>query len=166
MLYWATIGLLAVALGTFSWWALIKRRMHVGNWIGCAAVFVWLAGSGIKIHHDRTSRIDSVDELLQSGATLSWGAGSAAPPPASRASATPGTVGSLVGGLEAKLAANPDDVSGWALLAQSYAFIGDTEGTERAIAHAVALGFDEQDLRGRVDHARRDTLPRQSPTGG
>ena len=165
MLY-TTIGLLAVAFGGFSSWALAKRRMHIGNWVGCAAVFIWLAGSAVKIHHDRTTEADSVGRLLESAATVSWGSGSGAAPPTIGSSAPLGTVGSLVGGLEAKVAENPNDVNGWALLAQSYAFIGNAEGTERAIARAVTLGFDEQDLRGRVDHARRDTLPQRSPTGG
>ena len=47
-------------------------------------------------------------------------------------------------------------MKGWALLAQSYAFVGDTAGAERALQHAVELGADEQALRARVQAARRE----------
>ena len=47
-------------------------------------------------------------------------------------------------------------MKGWALLAQSYAFVGDTDGAERALQRAVELGVDEQGLRARVQAARRD----------
>ena len=68
-------------------------------------------------------------------------------------------VPSLVGGLEQRLAARPDDVDGWALLAQSYAFMGDAVAADGAIKKAVALGMDEQTLRARVDSAMRGPHP-------
>jgi cytochrome c-type biogenesis protein CcmH/NrfG len=65
-------------------------------------------------------------------------------------------VPSLISGLEKRLEAAPDDAGGWALLAQSYAFIGRTDEAESALSRAVELGADESDLRGRVSSARRD----------
>ncbi len=59
-------------------------------------------------------------------------------------------VSSLVSGLQARLAENPEDAKGWALLAQSYAFMGDGPRAEEAIANAVKLGVDEADLRIRI----------------
>jgi cytochrome c-type biogenesis protein CcmH len=61
----------------------------------------------------------------------------------------------LIDGLKLRLAADPNDARGWALLAQSYAFIGQADLAEQAISHAVALGLDESDLRGRVASAQR-----------
>jgi cytochrome c-type biogenesis protein CcmH len=66
------------------------------------------------------------------------------------------SVPSLIGGLEKRLEANPDDPSGWALLAQSYAFTGQPDKAESAVQRAVGLGFDEAELRRRVDGAQRD----------
>jgi cytochrome c-type biogenesis protein CcmH len=68
-------------------------------------------------------------------------------------------VSSLVGGLEQRLAAQPNDADGWALLAQSYAFMGDAAAANGAIKKAVALGIDEQGLRARVDSAMRGQHP-------
>jgi cytochrome c-type biogenesis protein CcmH len=66
-----------------------------------------------------------------------------------------GSVESLIGGLEARLAAQPDDANGWALLAQSYAYTSDGEAAEKAVQRAVELGFDERALRDRVASAER-----------
>jgi cytochrome c-type biogenesis protein CcmH len=68
-------------------------------------------------------------------------------------------VSSLVGGLEQRLAAQPNDVDGWALLAQSYAFMGDAAAANGAVKKAVALGMNEQELRARVDSALRGPHP-------
>lgn len=65
------------------------------------------------------------------------------------------SVDSLVGGLEARLEANPNDGDGWALLAQSYAYTANEEAVERAFERAVALGIDGTTLRERIDHAKR-----------
>jgi cytochrome c-type biogenesis protein CcmH len=63
-------------------------------------------------------------------------------------------VESLIAGLAARLENEPDDAKGWALLSQSYAFLGDTAHAESALAKAVALGLDEAELRQRVAMAR------------
>jgi cytochrome c-type biogenesis protein CcmH/NrfG len=62
---------------------------------------------------------------------------------------------SLISGLEQRLELQPDDPKGWALLAQSYAFVGQSELAETALRRAVELGMSEADLRTRVESARR-----------
>ena len=62
---------------------------------------------------------------------------------------------SLISGLEQRLELQPDDPKGWALLAQSYAFVGKSELAEEALRRAVELGMSEADLRTRVESARR-----------
>jgi len=113
---------------------------------------------------------DTSDQFGSSGMSLSdlERAASALHEPATRRPATPmpqsaspspmqaASIPSLVSGLEQRLAANPDDASGWALLAQSYAFTGQQDRVEGAIRRAVELGFDESDLRSRVAGATRD----------
>jgi cytochrome c-type biogenesis protein CcmH/NrfG len=66
------------------------------------------------------------------------------------------SVPELLSGLERRLETDPDDPGGWALLAQSYAFVGEPERAEDAIGRAVELGFDEGELRQLVASARRD----------
>jgi cytochrome c-type biogenesis protein CcmH/NrfG len=66
------------------------------------------------------------------------------------------SVPSLVDGLKRRLESDPDNASGWALLAQSYAYTGQPELADQALQRAVALGLDEADLRQRVEGARRD----------
>jgi len=51
------------------------------------------------------------------------------------------SVESLVDGLAARLQENPDDTDGWALLARSYFYLGDTERAEAAKSKAIKLGF-------------------------
>ena len=52
-----------------------------------------------------------------------------------------GSVDSLLSGLEARVASQPDDADGWALLARSYHFLGRQEEASNAIAKAQALGY-------------------------
>lgn len=76
----------------------------------------------------------------------------------SQSSTSVGPVSSLVEGLQARLARNQDDAKGWALLAQSYAFMADGPKAEEAVARAVKLGFNEADLRHRVEMASQSAL--------
>ena len=55
-------------------------------------------------------------------------------------------VGSLVTGLEHRLAENPDDGKGWLLLAKSYDHLGDRDRAASAYEKAVELGFHETAL--------------------
>lgn len=96
----------------------------------------------------------SVAELARASSSLrsSVSTSSSQPTATSRVASVP----SLIDGLERRLESDPDNASGWALLAQSYAFTGDAAGAELALQRAVALGVDESDLRQRVDSARRE----------
>jgi cytochrome c-type biogenesis protein CcmH len=87
--------------------------------------------------------------------------GTATPPATSGESGMQvGSVPSLIGGLERRLAEQPNDAPGWALLAQSYAFLGDTAAAEAALRKAADLGMDEAALRARVEGATRNRAPR------
>jgi len=80
------------------------------------------------------------------------------------------SVDQLIGGLEQRLENNPTDSKGWALLAQSYAFLGDAERAESALMRAVELGLDEDELRDRVATAAQawahPTTSKSPSTGG
>jgi hypothetical protein len=145
---------IAVALGSLSWWLIKTKRIGLANWAGSAVVVAWLAVAAVKMYSNRFGPSDDVDEMLTVVGNTSWSADEqAAPAGTSVSNVAP--VGSLIGGLEARLAANPADPKGWALLAQSYSFIGEGEKAEQAMQRAIALGFAEDDLRQRVNLARR-----------
>jgi tetratricopeptide (TPR) repeat protein len=63
-----------------------------------------------------------------------------------------GSVTSLLAGLEARLAKNPDDAKGWLLLAKSYDHLGRSADAKDAYAKAAALGMTDADLEARLDH--------------
>jgi len=54
-----------------------------------------------------------------------------------------GTVGSLIGGLQARLDENPDDAKGWLLLARSHDHLGDDAAAWTAYARAKELGLTD-----------------------
>jgi hypothetical protein len=167
MLWLSTVLATAVALvGAFAWWLLRARRMPLGNFVGVIALVVWLAGVGVVLLFDRPPQGRS--ELVRSMGSVAWPVATESPlvPRKMAASVAPsaggsrvGSVESMIGGLETRLAAQPDDADGWALLAQSYAYAADDAGAERAVARAVALGVDEQSLRERVNNAKRSAHP-------
>lgn len=87
--------------------------------------------------------------------SIAWPRGSTrAPAGADQNAKSVAPVESLIDGLVRRLDAEPGDAKGWALLAQSYAFLGNLEHAESALARAVELGLDENDLRRRIDAAR------------
>lgn len=55
-------------------------------------------------------------------------------------------VADMIAGLEQRLAANPDDVKGWTLLATSYAYVGQMSDAQHAKLKAVELGADAEQL--------------------
>ena len=63
----------------------------------------------------------------------------------------------MIAGLEARLAADPDDVEGWSLLAQSYAYIGRMSDAREAVDRAVLLGAERAALEERVRRAHVGT---------
>ncbi len=70
--------------------------------------------------------------------------------PSARSATTAPPVGDMIGGLEDRLRANPDDLKGWSLLAQSYAFTGRMQDAANAVDRAVELGADRASLEARV----------------
>lgn len=159
----------AAAVMTIAVWLIKSKRMSPGNSIGAGVVLLWLAGSAAKVAHDRQGPGDEVSAMLQSMQGVNWSADSSAPAAQSSATSSVAPVASLISGLEARLAEQPNDAKGWALLAQSYSFVGNTAAAERATERALALGFDEDELRNRVDAASRESHPAISmgpATGG
>lgn len=59
-------------------------------------------------------------------------------------------VENLIGRLESRLAASPDDVEGWSLLAASHAYTGSLEKAAVARNRAVELGADSAALDAQV----------------
>ena len=124
-----------------------------------AAVGLVIAGAviAVVIH---TNRDDANLRLPNSGmsvadlAKVSVGLGSSRP--SSQAASRVASVPSLIDGLERRLESEPENASGWALLAQSYSFVGESELAETALRRAIDLGLDETDLRARVISAQRD----------
>ena len=164
MLWFGTVLAAAVAaVGGFAWWRLQARRMPLGNFVGVVGLAVWLAGVGIVLLVDRAPQGRS--ELVRSLDSVAWPVATQSPlvapaatrlaPAAAGNSVQVASVESLIGRLEARLAAQPNDANGWALLAQSYAYTADDAALERAVKRAVELGVDEQSLRERVAGAKR-----------
>jgi cytochrome c-type biogenesis protein CcmH/NrfG len=166
------VGVLAFVFVAVSAWFWRARRLRPKKWLGAFALVGWVVGVGIKVHLDQradtrvAAAVEALPTIAWPSASLGQGTGRADSPPtmaqlsddeSGAVQAAP--VSSLVGGLEKRLAAQPDDVRGWALLAQSYAFIGDAAAADRAVRKAVALGTDEQELRSRVDAAMRGPHP-------
>ena len=56
------------------------------------------------------------------------------------------SVGVLIGGLEARLAANPDDAKGWILLARSHDHLGNNDRAWNAYSRARELGMADESL--------------------
>lgn len=120
-----------------------------------AVVYVSLLGLGFaaSCSHDpsgaaadraRPSDVDTVREWAIRKAT----AGRASP----ATEHTPGIapVEDLIGRLEQRLAATPDDVDGWSLLAASHAYIGTLDKAAVARNRAIELGADPAALDARV----------------
>ncbi len=168
MLWFGTVlGVAIAAAGFFAWRLLRARRLALGNFVGVIGLGVWLLGVTIAWVVDRQPR-EGRSDLVQSLDSLAWPDAPQSPlvtPQSTRTASAATTdvqvapVESLIGGLEARLAANPADANGWALLAQSYAFTANEAATEHAIRRAVELGVDEQTLRDRVQGAKRSVHP-------
>lgn len=56
------------------------------------------------------------------------------------------SVGTLIGGLEARLAENPDDAKGWILLARSHDHLGNNDEAWGAYSRARELGTTDETL--------------------
>jgi hypothetical protein len=86
---------------------------------------------------------------------LRWSPVGSGTPPETRPAAP---VDSLVRGLRTRLEQNPDDAAGWALLAQSYAFLGEADLLQEAMQRAIALGANEATLRQRIEEAAHSSV--------
>jgi cytochrome c-type biogenesis protein CcmH/NrfG len=149
----------ATAFAGTLYWCVRRFSIRPRDWVAASVIFLWCAGVGAKVYLSSATQPQPADPL---SAALMLGPidGKAAsnPAPVDPIGAQP-SVSAMIGGLQARLERDPSDVKGWALLAQSYAFIGDASAAENALARAVELGADEADLRTRVDGARRDSHP-------
>jgi hypothetical protein len=163
-----TLSVLAVALavvGAAASWTLCQRTLSRGRSFATITVAMWITAMAVVFWRNDEPRGRS--ELVQSLDSLAWPstqqAVRSAPAPTAARDSTAGvqaaSVESLVGGLEARLAARPDDAEGWALLAQSYAYTSNEEAVERAVRRAVELGVDEPSLRERVASAKSSAHP-------
>ena len=150
-------------LAGISWWLLSREAIRPGHVIAALVLVAWVAVVGTKVYMDRVPVQAGVAAAASAFRMPEWALESAAASdsatratPAETRALTAAPIAELIGGLEARLATEPNDVKGWALLAQSYAFVGDTSGAERALQRAIELGADEQALRDRVQAARRE----------
>lgn len=156
-----TAVVLALALavvGGVAGWLSTATNLSRGRSVGVVAAAMWLTAVSV-IWLSQEEPIQR-SELQRPRNSLAWPGGDdfIAPAPSSAASATgiqAASVESLVAGLEERLAAEPNDANGWALLAQSYAYTADEEAVERAVSRAVELGVDERPLRERIEAAKR-----------
>lgn len=64
-----------------------------------------------------------------------------------------GSVNSMLSGLEDRLASNPDDGSGWLLLAKSHEHLGRREDALRSYRKAADLGFTDAEFESQVASA-------------
>ena len=161
----AALALIVVAFAAVSLWLWQAGRLRWRSWLASAALVAWVVGVGLKVHLDRAPQASST--AARAAPSIAWPAedsvatGAATPPETSgQAGMQVASVPSLIGGLERRLAEQPNDAAGWALLAQSYAFLGDTAGADAALRKAADLGMDEATLRARVEGATRSRAPR------
>lgn len=174
MLWFGTVlGVAVAAVCALAWRLLQAHRMPLGNFVGVIGLAVWLAGVGVALLVDRAPQGRS--ELVRSLDSVAWPVAIQSPlvapaptrtTPAAAGGGQIASVESLIGGLEARLAAQPNDANGWALLAQSYAYTADDAALERAVKRAVELGVDEQSLRERIVDSRRTIHPGSFVAGG
>ena len=161
MIFATLLAVALAALAAGAWWLLRMRRMPIGNWVGVGALAAWLVGVAAA-HWWPESTPQGGSALVQSLDSLAWPVAPKSPlvdvprqggAQAAAVGVKAAPVESLVSGLESRLAAEPNDGNGWALLAQSYAYMADEEAVDNAVKRAVALGVDEQALRERVNRA-------------
>ena len=172
----AAVGFVVAVFVAVSLWLAQARRLQLKTWLGSAVLVAWVVGVGVKLHFDQTKDESTPVAAASALPSIAWPSSNAGAAPAiapQLISAQPAAAGakeevapvaSLVDGLKQRLAAQPDDPNGWALLAQSYAFMGNMEEAEKAVKKAVSLGIDEKALRARVEGAKRN--PHTAAQGG
>jgi hypothetical protein len=114
MVFATVLASVLAVLGFGAWRLLQARRMALGNWIGVVALAVWLVVVAAMQFFERPQ---ARSELVQSMDSLAWPVATESPlvRPTSAATAAgvqAAPVESLITGLEARLAAQPDDANG------------------------------------------------------
>lgn len=104
------------------------RKLKIVNTLVAASAAVLLAGAALFVVSDRHENVPVRAESSQ----------------ATRDKAA--SVSLLIGGLEARLAENPDDAKGWMLLARSHDHLGDNTNAWNAYTHARDLGMTDEAL--------------------
>lgn len=166
MWFFIASAVLAASYGIVSAYVLDNAKVSARQWSAAAAVLVYLVAIGVRVHVGAPVGPAGTAAAVPAPLDTRIADSRAWPGTQQRVSAVKGQpangaapVSSLIGGLEQRLADNPNDAKGWALLAQSYAFVGNTEGAERARQRAVELGFDDLALEQRVKLAERNPQP-------
>jgi hypothetical protein len=159
LLFGSVLAALYAVVAAASWWWLRARPVSMGTAVAAIAAAFWMAGVSVAWFVQKEEPRGR-SELVRSLDSLAWPAATEPAParaavPSADAGVRAESVESLVSRLEARLAAQPNDANGWALLAQSYAYTANEEAGERALRRAVELGVDEQSLRERVAAAKR-----------
>lgn len=90
------------------------------------------------------------DTLLDDELLLISHALDARQPPAGPEDDSVAPVSAMIAGLKDRLAKNPDDIGGWTLLAQSYAFTGQMQDAHWAGDRAIELGADADDIHRKI----------------
>jgi cytochrome c-type biogenesis protein CcmH/NrfG len=139
---------------------LTATRSRNRNLFGMAAVGLLVAGAVVTVVlKSQSASAPGREPQTETGIALTEmariSAGLRSRTPVAQPATTVAPVPSLIVGLAERLDADPSDARGWALLAQSYAFVGQLDSAEQALQRAVELGFDEAELRSRVASAER-----------
>jgi cytochrome c-type biogenesis protein CcmH/NrfG len=149
-------------LAGISWWLFTRDAIKARDVIAAVVLVAWIAVVGTKVYLDRVPAEAQEAGVASTFRVPEWSREARVQPAPAVPSAagetgvvTAAPIAELIGGLETRLTSEPDDVKGWALLAQSYAFVGNAADAERALQRAVALGADELEVRARVQAARR-----------
>ena len=155
----AAIVIAVLMLAQIGKSAMCKNRYFIGS----SVIGLLIAGAIVTIVVDNNSNdwqggVQPVDSSISLTDMARIDAGlraSRISQPSMQQTSGVATVPSLLTGLQQRLESDPNDARGWALLAQSYAFVGQTDLAEQALVRAVELGLDELDLRQRVESAQR-----------
>jgi cytochrome c-type biogenesis protein CcmH/NrfG len=133
-----------------------SKAGHLATGVALMALILGATGCGRSVATGPAAAdVATPEHATLAADSIAWPgltAASTVAAPAGSADRVP-PVSSMVAGLRERLEQSPDDAKGWALLAQSYAHMGDPVGAAQATARAVALGMDEQNLRRRIEAA-------------
>lgn len=156
-MYWVVVSIMTATAMAFIAWPIIRDRRSLSGRIPILlAVAVALPLLALGIHSANVGTNDKNNFAAELGLdSIAWANTVPAEVVLTDSATSVAPISTLIVGLEARLAGQPEDAKGWALLAQSYAFLANVPKSELAIAKAVEFGFDESDLRARVANALR-----------